>query len=202
MARGVLAATGVPGPGTLAPAAGHPPRSSVGGVTAGKMSRAPGRAVVRRLYGLKRWMYRTGRPGMLARVLNRISALQYAAGVLSPSRAVTLEVPGRRTGRIVSFPVVATEYQGNRYLVSMLGQDANWVHNVRAADGRAVLRRGGREQVRLVEVPAAERAPIIKRYLAGAPGARPHVPVDRRAPLAEFGAIAGQFPVFQVTPAA
>jgi hypothetical protein len=47
-------------------------------------------------------------------VMNRASAVQFAAGVLSPARAVTLEVPGRRTGRLVSFPVVVAEYEGGR----------------------------------------------------------------------------------------
>jgi hypothetical protein len=84
----------------------------------------------------------------------------------------------------------------------MLGKDANWVRNVRAAGGRAVLRRGGREQVRLEEVEPGDRAPILRRYLAVAPGARPHLPVDRRAPLAEFDRIAGQYPVFRIIPAA
>jgi deazaflavin-dependent oxidoreductase (nitroreductase family) len=112
---------------------------------------------------------------------------------------VTLEVPGRRTGRVVSFPLVVAAYQGERYLVSMLGRDANWVHNVRAAGGRAVLRRGRREAVRLEEVDVAARAPILRRYLAKAPGARPHVPVDRHAPLAEFDRIADQYPVFRIT---
>ncbi len=147
-------------------------------------------------------MYRTGRPGTLARVLNRISAIQFSAGMLSPARAMTLEVPGRRSGRLISFPVAAADYQGGRYLVSMLGNDANWVHNVRAAGGRAVLRRRGREKVRLVEVEPGDRAPILRRYLEVAPGARPHLPVDRHAPLAEFERIAAQFPVFQILPAA
>ncbi len=147
-------------------------------------------------------MYRTGRPGALARVMNRIDAIQFSAGILSPAQGVTLEVPGRRTGRIVSFPVAVADYEGRRYLVSMLGKDANWVLNVRAAGGRAVLRRRGREEVRLVEVAPGDRAPILRRYLAVAPGARPHLPVDRHAPLAEFGRIADQFPVFQILPAA
>ena len=147
-------------------------------------------------------MYRTGRPGPLARVMNRISAIQFSAGMLSPARAVTLEVPGRRTGRLVSLPVAIADYQGGRYLVSMLGNDANWVRNVRAAGGRAVLRRRGREKVRLVEVEPGDRAPILRRYLEVAPGARPHLPVDRHAPLAEFERIAGQYPVFQIVPAA
>jgi len=43
-------------------------------------------------------MYAGGRPGLLARVMNRISAAQFSAGVLSPRRAVTLEVPGAGDG--------------------------------------------------------------------------------------------------------
>lgn len=160
------------------------------------------RGVVELLYGVKRWMYRRGRPGLLARVMNRISAVQFSAGVLSPQGAVTLEVPGRRTGRMISFPVAVADYEGERYLVSMLGNDANWVRNVRAAGGQAVLRRRGRQAVHLEQVEVAARAPILRRYLAIAPGARPHVPVDRNAPLAEFERIADQYPVFRITPAA
>ena len=73
-----------------------------------------------------------------------------------------------------------------------------WVSNVRAAGGHAVLRHGGREAVRLQEVDPRARAPILRRYLQVAPGARPHIPVDRRAPLAEFERIAAQYPVFRV----
>ena len=97
------------------------------------------RAFVGWLYALKRWMYRGGRPGSLARVMNRMSEMQFSAGLFSPKRAMTLEVPGRRTGRVISFPVVVADYHGDRYLVSMLGNDANWVRNVQAAGGRAVL---------------------------------------------------------------
>src|SRR5262249_55021004 len=123
-------------------------------------------------------------------------------GMLSPARAMTLEVRGRRTGRLIPFPVVVAEYQGGRYLVSMLGNDANWVHNVRAAGGRAVLRRGRRHEGRLGEGAARGRAPIPRGYLEVAPGARPHLPVNRHAPLAEFERIAGRFPVFRILPAA
>jgi len=156
------------------------------------------RAFVGWLYALKRWMYRGGRPGSLARVMNRMSEMQFSAGLFSPKRAMTLEVPGRRTGRVVSFPVVVADYHGERYLVSMLGNDANWVRNVRAAGGRAVLRRRDRQQVRLEVVDRHGRAPILRRYLALAPGARPHLPVDRHASLEEFERIAAEFPVFRV----
>jgi hypothetical protein len=156
--------------------------------------------IVDQLYAVKRWMYRGGRPRALARVMNRLSAIQFSAGVLSPRNAVTLEVPGRRTGRLISFPLVVTDHNGERYLVSMLGDDVNWVHNVRANQGRATLRRGGREQIRLEEVPIHDRAPILRRYLALAPGARPHVAVSRKAPLEEFARVADQYPVFRILP--
>jgi deazaflavin-dependent oxidoreductase (nitroreductase family) len=158
------------------------------------------RAPIEWLYRVKRWMYRGGRPSWLARALNRVSALQFSSGLLSPRRAMTLEVTGRRSGARISLPVAVADYDGERYLVSMLGEDAQWVRNVRAAGGRAVLRRGVREQVRLEEVGPSSRAPILRRYLQVAPGARPHLPVDRRAPLAQFERIAPHYPVFRIMP--
>ncbi|MEV6811963.1 nitroreductase/quinone reductase family protein [Micromonospora sp. NPDC051296] len=154
-----------------------------------------------RLYRVKQWMYRDGRPNWLARVMNRVSAWQFSTRLLAPGNWVTLEVVGRRSGRTVSFPLVAVDCDGGRYLVSMLGEQANWVRNVRAAAGRAVLRRGRRRPVLLVEVPVAQRAPILRHYLDKAPGARPHVPVRRGAPVAEFARIAAEYPVFQMVPA-
>ncbi|MEV0808743.1 nitroreductase/quinone reductase family protein [Micromonospora sp. NPDC050200] len=158
------------------------------------------RRVVELLYEVKRRMYPGDRPGRLARAMNRVDAVQFATGVLAPRRAVTLEVRGRSTGRTVTVPVVVVDVDRARYLVSMLGENANWVRNVRAAGGRAVLRHGGRERVLLREVDVARRAPILRRYLDLAPGARPHLPVDRRAPLAEFEAVAARHPVFRVEP--
>ncbi|MDG4752029.1 nitroreductase/quinone reductase family protein [Micromonospora sp. WMMD718] len=150
--------------------------------------------------GVMTWMYRGGRPNRLARMLNALSAWQYGAG-LAPRHWVTMEVPGRRTGRTVSVPIVVADHDGERYVVSMLGERANWVANVRAADGRVVLRRRRREPVRLVEVPVAQRPAILRRHLALAPGARAHVPVDRHAPLAEFAGAAAGIPVFRVVAA-
>ena len=99
---------------------------------------------------LGRWLYAGGRPNRLARALNRLSVLQVGAGLL-PARVVTLEVPGRVSGRTVSFPLVAVEQDGATYLVAMLGHRTNWVRNVAANGGRAVLRRrrGGPVDVEL-----------------------------------------------------
>jgi hypothetical protein len=90
------------------------------------------------------------------------------------------------------------DWQGNWYLVSMLGNDCNWVRNVRAAGGVATIRHGRGQACHLAEVPADERAPILKRYLRKVPGARPHVPLAPDAPLADFEAIAARYPAFRV----
>jgi deazaflavin-dependent oxidoreductase (nitroreductase family) len=124
---------------------------------------------------------------------------QLAAHGIGPARVVTLEVRGRRTGRTISLPVVVTDYHDGRYLVSMFGEDSSWVRNVRAAGGDAVIRRRTRQPVRLEEVAVDQRPPILQRYLAVAPGARPHIPVDPTAPLSEFERIAADYPVFQLT---
>ena len=109
-----------------------------------------------------RWLYKGGRPNRFARMQNSSTAVAFAAGIL-PRRAAALEIRGRRTGRVISFPVVITDLDGERYLVSMLGGEVNWVRNLRAAGGSAVLRHGRREYVRLEEVDTARRAPILRR---------------------------------------
>jgi F420H(2)-dependent quinone reductase len=144
-----------------------------------------------------RWMYRSGRPNRVAAVMNRWSARLGSAGVWS-NRLAALEVPGRRSGRVVSLPVVIARYEDERYLVAMLGERTSWVLNVRAAGGRAVLRHGVAEQVLLEEVDPPGRPPILRRYLEVAPGGRPHIPVDRRAPLEEFEQVAARYPVFRI----
>ena len=146
---------------------------------------------------LKQWLYRGGRPNPVARALNRGWAWIHTLGI-APNYLVTLEVTGRRSGRPISFPLVMIVSGGQRYLVSMLGNEVAWVRNLRAADGRALLRHGRTEPVRLEEIAVEERAPLLKAYLARAPGARSHVPVDPAAPLAEFEAIAPKVPVFRV----
>ena len=149
---------------------------------------------------LQRWFYAGGRPNWAARLLDRGTAAVSARGV-GPEYLVALEVPGRRSGRIVSLPLVVATVGGERYLVSMLGEAVNWVRNVRAAGGEAALRHGGREEVHLQEVVAPDlRAPVLKAYLRRASNANAHVPIDKDAPLAEFERVAPRFPVFRIVP--
>ncbi|MEV6324913.1 nitroreductase/quinone reductase family protein [Nocardia sp. NPDC051787] len=146
-----------------------------------------------------RWLYRTGRPNMFARLQNRFSATLFAWGVL-PRRVAALGIIGRRTGRLIWFPVVLTEVDGERYVVSMLGTNTNWVRNLTAADGHAILRHGVRETVHLAEVAPDRRGPILRQYLRIAPGARPHILIGPNAAPAEYEQIAPDFPVFRIEP--
>ena len=148
---------------------------------------------------LARWLYRGGRPNRVASVVNRCTAAVYALGI-APNYLVTLDVVGRRSGRVLSLPLVMAVVESERYLVSMLGADVDWVRNVKAAGGNVTLRHGRREEVRLEEVAADRRAPVLKAYLKRAPGARPHLPIHRDAALSEFEPVSSRFPVFRVVP--
>jgi hypothetical protein len=148
---------------------------------------------------LQRWFYAGGRPNRVARILDRGTAALSARGG-GPDYLVALEVPGRRSGRIVSLPLVVAVFDGERYLVSMLGEEVNWVRNVKAAGGNVTLRHGRREEVHLEEVAPDRRAPVLKAYLKRATNARAHLSIDKDAPLAEFERASSRFPVFRVVP--
>ena len=145
-----------------------------------------------------RAMYVGGRGNATARRYARFWNTVEGWGLL-PRRWVRLEVIGRRSGQLTRFPVGMADVGGEWYIVSMLGE-CNWVANVRAAGGVATLYRRRARPVRLVEVPAGERAAVIKRYVQKAPGGRPHIPVDRHEPVEAFEAIAADYPVFRVVP--
>lgn len=147
-----------------------------------------------------RRMYRGGRADRTATRFARVWSRVFALG-LQPRRWVTLEVPGRISGRPTRFPLGMADLDGEWYLVSMLGEDCNWVRNVRAAGGRATLVRRRRRAVVLEEVPVADRPPVLRRYLRTVPGGRPHIPVGPDAPQAELEAVAARYPAFRVVPA-
>jgi deazaflavin-dependent oxidoreductase (nitroreductase family) len=144
-----------------------------------------------------RWLYRGQRPHWIAKILNKPGEVVASLGI-TPNYMETLEVIGRKSGRTFSLPVVIAIVNGQQYLVSMLGENVQWVQNVRAANGKAVLRSGRRVEVTLEDVAVNQRAPILKAYLQRAPGARPHIPVDKNAPLAEFEKIAADYPTFRI----
>jgi len=53
-----------------------------------------------RMIHVMKWFYRGGHPNRMARLLNRCSAAVYALGI-ALNELVSLEVVGRRSGRII-----------------------------------------------------------------------------------------------------
>jgi deazaflavin-dependent oxidoreductase (nitroreductase family) len=146
---------------------------------------------------LLRFFYRDWRPTRLGRLANRFAAWVASLGV-SPLLGV-LEVRGRKSGQPRSTPVVIATVDNRRHLVSMLGPGSDWVKNVEAAHGDAILRQGrARHPIHLVAVPASERAPILREYLRVATSGRRHFPIAFDAPLSELEAIAERYPVFRI----
>jgi deazaflavin-dependent oxidoreductase (nitroreductase family) len=133
------------------------------------------------------------------------------AGVRIGTFAV-LTVPGRRTGRPVHVPLVVFPYGGNRHLVASYGV-VNWVRNLRAADGRAELRRGrATEKITAIELSAEQAGPILRFSLqTGPPGiprlvvrmfrrffVLPYLDVDMNSSDDDFARSAHNHPVFLV----
>ncbi|WP_051174010.1 nitroreductase/quinone reductase family protein [Amycolatopsis orientalis] len=126
---------------------------------------------------------------------------------LSPAYAVVLEVPGRRSSVIHRTSLVRVTLDGQHYLVSLAGE-SDWVRNVRAAGGHAVLGRRERRAVTLLEVPAEERPPVIQAYLgrAGRSGrswgraseARHYFGVSAEPSRDELATVAARYPVFRI----
>jgi deazaflavin-dependent oxidoreductase (nitroreductase family) len=147
-----------------------------------------------------RLFYRDWRPTRLGRWVNRFQCWWSGLG-LPPRLQAALEVRGRASGRRRSQVVVIASVEGERYLVSMLGPQSEWVKNVKAAQGDAVIRQGRRRHVHLVPVLPAERAPILREYVRIATSGRQHFPLPVGAPLSAFEAIAERYPVYRIDPA-
>jgi deazaflavin-dependent oxidoreductase (nitroreductase family) len=140
------------------------------------------------------------RPNWLTQRMNRAVAWLASAG-LAPSEVIALETRGRKTGRPRVVAVTFVDVDGQRYLVSPRGE-SEWVRNVRAAGGEAVIRRGGRTTVRLEEIGVAERAPILKAYLQKTRRATQALfGLNPDAPSEEFARIAERHPVFRIVEA-
>jgi deazaflavin-dependent oxidoreductase (nitroreductase family) len=98
------------------------------------------------------------------RVGNRILNLLMRLGI-SVWGSRTLEHVGRCTGEVYRTPVNPLMFEARQYLIAPRGE-TQWVRNVKAADGKLVLVLGRRRLERTaVEIPVAERTPILRAYL-------------------------------------
>lgn len=146
---------------------------------------------------LDRLFYRNRRPTWLGHWVSQLFCFGARLG-LTPRSWVSLEVRDRASGRIRADAVVVPTVAGGRYVVSLFGTISDWVQNVEAARGDTIISHGRPAQVRLVPVPPEERAPILKEYGRVASSGRKHFPLPLGAPLAEFAAIAAQYPVYRI----
>ena len=147
-----------------------------------------------------RFFYRGWRPTRLGRWWARLYAWVSGLGLV-PRLLLTLQTRDRDSGRVNSTILVVVTYQGQRYLVSMLGEESEWVRNVRAAGGMASVKRGRVQPVRLTEIARGERAPILKAWAKVATSGRKHLPISVDATISAFEAIAHDYPVFRIDPA-
>ncbi len=138
--------------------------------------------------------------------LNWLGVVLTSVG-LAPRDAVTLQVRGRSSGKTRRIPILRTRYEGSDYLVALAGE-SQWVRNVRAAHGQAVIRRRRASQVRLEELAPPERADIIAAYLragadrsgatANADQARFYFGLEPEATPADIAAVVDYYPVFRI----
>lgn len=156
-----------------------------------------------------RFFYPNGRPNRVAKLVVRSWSWIVATGFV-PSRwpgtpawgSSTIVVKGRRSGKERTTIATWIEHDGERYFVSMDGQDSDWVKNVRAAGGQAQLRRGTRQPVRLEELPVDRRAPVMQTwYQRTWRSTQSRLGLDPQAGIEEFERLAPSHPVFRIVSA-
>jgi len=142
-------------------------------------------------------MAKTYQLGAARRLINTVMTVLLRAG-LAGGHTYLVSVPGRRTGRTYSTPIILIE-NGQRWLVAPYG-DVGWVRNLRAA-GHATLSRGRhRERIAVSEVGPQEGAPVLREYLRRVAVVRPFFDVSPDSTLDAFAAEADRHPVFRIEP--
>ena len=133
----------------------------------------------------------------LPRRLLDVAVAPLARAGVAPFDIHLLTGAGRTTGRLYTTPITVLRHDGARWLVAPYGE-RSWVKNARAA-GVVELHRGRhRERVAVEEVPATERAPVLRAYLDRNPSTGDLFAAARGAPLADFAAEAERHPVFRL----
>ncbi len=115
-----------------------------------------------------------------------------------------LRVRGRRSGRSYDVPVRIATWDGQRYILSMLGE-AQWVRNLRAAGAAQLLVGTSVEPVAAREIWAEEKAAFLTWYCQH-PAYRLRARTALRADTAnltpaEVDRLARRYPVFRLEPA-
>lgn len=144
-----------------------------------------------------RFFYRNRRPTKIGHWNSQFFCWWARVG-LPPRFLGALEVRDRVSGRARRDAVVVVALGGQQYIVSMFGTISDWVQNLEAARGYAVISHGGAVPVRLSLLPQEERAPVLKEFVRIASSGRKHLPLPVGAPLADFASVAAQYPVYRI----
>ncbi len=110
-----------------------------------------------------------------------------------------LTVTGRKSGKPRSTPITPFEVDGHRYVVGGF-PGADWVRNAQDTPEATLTRGRIREQVRMVELPADQARPLLRRFPVLVPTG---VEFMKRSGLVtgpnpdEFEALAGRCSVFR-----
>ena len=101
-------------------------------------------------------------PPRWLKLFNKVNIGMQRLGVpLGPTQLLTLR--GRTSGQPRTTPVTPLTVDGQRYVIGGFAH-GDWVANARA-NGEAVLKHGRRtENVRLVELPEAERGAVMREF--------------------------------------
>jgi hypothetical protein len=136
----------------------------------------------------------TSLPGWL-KIANPVFKTLIRLGVPVGTQHV-LTVRGRTSGKRYSTPVSLVKVDGQRYICTFPW--TGWARNARVVQQGELVRGRSREQVRLRELPADERAPIVREF----PVQVPHgVKFFQLPPEPEaFAQAAPRLAVFQVEP--
>lgn len=144
----------------------------------------------------KRWLYRGGRPNWLASLLNAGWANIHSLGV-APNYLVTLVVVGRKSGKSIRFPLVLTMLNQQRYLVSMLGNDASWVALSKHVAGKRSFSMADVNRFSSKKWTFTSELQLASLSANCPQSERPNFG-RQRAPVAEFEKIASKYPVYKV----
>lgn len=130
--------------------------------------------------------------GLLTRVVRRGRG---------PQAFHLVTVRGRKSGKEYSTPFWLVERTDGRYWVSLFGE-TNTVKNARAAGHVTVSRGGTRQEMRLAEVPVADRLAALRTYLDGNKNSivRKYFATPGSSDE-ELQALAPEHPVFKLEPA-
>jgi deazaflavin-dependent oxidoreductase (nitroreductase family) len=137
-------------------------------------------------------------PRTLERLYNKAFGALVGWG-LGPRDYHLLQVKGRRTGRVYSMPVIVVEMGGAMFLVAPRGR-TQWARNVEAAPDVMLSRGSRRSTYRVRAIPDAEKAPVLRAYLHRYRSVvQRYFPLAAGSPPEAFAAIAGRYPVFELS---